>query len=212
MIYMDHLRAVHIYVYVDYRLDNDEPFYVGKGRLCRTHDFKQRNYVWHDIVAKYGVRREVVLGTYDEQFALDEEVRLIFELKTRDYFGGANRCDGGKGPPGYRHTKSAIEVLSALSRNRLRTVAGRQEASEKFTRMWRERREEIMKTHIRGVTHHKARLSETDVINVRKAYESVDLTVRGAISAFYRHWSQTLGVTGQNLFRIVHRKSWTHLP
>lgn len=206
------MKSIPIYVYVDRRADDNEPFYVGKGRLLRTKDYKQRNKLWRAIVEKHGVVRQIVFETLDEQAALDEEARLVFELKTRDYFGGANKDDGGQGPLGYKHIKSAREVLSLLTRKRLRTPEGRQWASEKFSRMWREERERIMATHIRGTTHHKARLSDDDVIQVRQAYREVDMTVRGAISRFYEEWAAKLSVTPENLFRVVHRKSWTHLP
>jgi hypothetical protein len=203
---------VKFYVYVDRREDDQEPFYVGKGRLNRTHDFKRRNHLWRDIASKHGIKREIVLETLDEQLALDEEIRLIFKLKTRDYFGGANMCDGGKGPPGYRHTKSIREVLSVMSRNRLRMPEERRKASEKFLAMWQENRAKLMMTHARGVTHGRSRLIEADVIRVRAAYAQLDKSVRGAIADFYRRWSQELHVTSENLFRIVHRKSWQHLP
>lgn len=205
-------KEVRIYVYVDHRSDDNEPFYVGKGRLNRIKDFKQRNQLWHAIVKTHGVNRKIVFETIDEQQALDKEVELIFGLKTRDYFGGANKDDGGQGPSGYRHTKSAREILSALSKNRFRTDEERQKASEKFSRMWIENRERIMATHIRGETHHKAHLSDSDVIMVREAYRNLDTSSRGSISAFFRKWSSELSVTPENLFRVVHRKSWTHLP
>lgn len=199
------------YVYVDSRHDTQEPFYVGKGNLSRTKDFKRRNRKWHNIVAKHGVTRKIVFETQDESSALFEEARLIFELKTRDYLGGANMDDGGKGVKGYKHTLGTREILSNLSRARLNTEEERKKASEKFSHMWNRDRDRIMKTHIRGVTHHKARLTETDVIEVRKAYDVLDRGVRGAISNFLREWSERLSVTPENIFRVVNRKSWVHL-
>lgn len=205
------MSVVRFYVYVDRRADDNEPFYVGKGRLNRTYDFKRRNRLWRAIVDKHGVNREIVFETIDEQEALDKEVKLIFELKTRDYFGGANMCDGGKGPPGYRHTKPVREVLSVKARNRMQTDEERQKASEKFANMWQHDRERIMETHVRGTSHGRAILTESDVLALRKAYADLDTSVPGAISEFYRTWSDRLKVTSENLFRVVHRKTWTHL-
>lgn len=200
------------YVYVDSRLDTQEPFYVGKGNLRRTNDYKCHNRKWHIIVAKHGVSRKVVLESDDESAALFEEARLIFELKTRDYLGGANMDDGGKGVKGYKHTLDTKEILSNLSRARLNTEEERQKAHEKFSRMWKHDRARIMETHVRGIMHGKARLTEDNVREVRKAYDELDRNERGSTSRFLREWSERLSVTPENIFRVVNRKSWTHLP
>lgn len=203
------MKTVRFYVYVDRRND-DEPFYVGRGRLNRTKDFSHHNRRWHEIVDQHGVSREILLETMDEQASYDKEVELIFSLKTRDYLGGANVNDGGRDL--CLHTKPVKEVLSVLSRNRLGSEGERLKASEKFSRMWHDDRDRLMETHIRGMTHHKAKLTNEDVYKVRSAYKEIDTSIRGEISSFYRKWSLDLGVTPENLFRIVHRKSWTHLP
>lgn len=88
------------YVYVDYRLDTNLPFYVGKGQDLRVK-LEKRNRYHERICKKYGHRREVLFGTTEEQFALQEEIRLIAELKTRDYLGGTNFTDGGEGTTGW---------------------------------------------------------------------------------------------------------------
>jgi len=72
------------YVYVDCRADTGIPFYVGKGNECRVKDFKNRNEIWHRIVAKHGVERKIVFALDDQHDAiLVEEMKLISELKTR---------------------------------------------------------------------------------------------------------------------------------
>jgi len=199
------------YVYVDRCLDSQAPFYVGKGTLRRTRDFTRHNRKWNSIVNKRNIHREIVFETTDEQLALFEEARLIFELKTRDYLGGANLDDGGKGPNGYKHTLPVKEILSNLSRIRANTPEERIKASEKFEKMWKEKRDKLMKTHIRGTFHPKSKLKESDILLIRKLYDELDKTIRGTISNFMKSWSKTLGVTPENIFRIVHRKSWTHI-
>jgi hypothetical protein len=92
------------HVYVDSKADTGVPFYVGKGDRARTRDFKNRNIVWHRIVKKHDVRREIVLTTSVHDVVLSEEVLLIRELKTRDYNGGANLTDGGEGSLGWDPT------------------------------------------------------------------------------------------------------------
>lgn len=105
------------YVYVDYRLDTEKPFYVGKGIKSRAASFKRRNKFHAAIVNKHGARRDIVLATLDESFAFSEEVRLIKELKTRDTFGGANFTDGGEGTCG--RTGHKRPDFGARSRARL---------------------------------------------------------------------------------------------
>lgn len=43
------------YVYVDYREDSGEPFYVGKCKRARVDDYVRRNRKWHNI-ADFAVR------------------------------------------------------------------------------------------------------------------------------------------------------------
>lgn len=96
------------YVYVDRRLDTCAPFYVGKGDAARVRR-KERNRYHQNIVARHGIERSIVFETGDEREALDKEIELIKELRTRDYFGGANFTDGGDGVSGYRFALEAIE-------------------------------------------------------------------------------------------------------
>lgn len=96
------------YVYVDYRLDTSLPFYVGKGDAARVKR-QERNRYHQNIVAKHGFRRDVVFETQDERVALDREVTLIRELRTRDRYGGANFTDGGDGVSGLKHSPEAIK-------------------------------------------------------------------------------------------------------
>lgn len=87
-----------LYVYVDYTLDG-RPFYVGQGNHNRVQKLK-RNKRHASIVKAHGQRRQVVLVTDNRQAALDLEVTLISELKTRHDIPanwGANMTDGGEG-------------------------------------------------------------------------------------------------------------------
>lgn len=99
------------YVYVDYRLDTNLPFYVGKGQDLRVK-LEKRNRYHERICKKHGFQREVLFGTTEERFALEEEVRLIAELKTRDYHGGANFTDGGEGTVGWLPSEETRKRIS----------------------------------------------------------------------------------------------------
>jgi hypothetical protein len=205
---MEPIEQVKYYVYVDRKVDDGEPFFVGAGSLARTRDFKRRNRLWHNIANSHGVIRDIVFETFDEKVALDKEACLIFDMKTRDYLGGANTTDG-KGSSG--RNKSLKEVLSVMAKNRLCTPQGRAAASEKFSKLWLTDREMMLKARPRGQMHAMCRISESDVIAMRKEFESIDRSVRGSISRFCESWSQRLNVSGENVRRIVYRKTWTHL-
>jgi hypothetical protein len=96
------------YVYVDSKSDTGQPFYVGKGNLARVNR-KERNRYHCNIVQKHGLCRNVVFQTNNEREALDKEISLIKELKTRDCYGGANFTDGGDGVSGFKHSHESLE-------------------------------------------------------------------------------------------------------
>jgi len=68
------------YVYIHYRLDNDEIFYVGKGSNNRAYSKLNRNTYWHNIVNKYGYRVEILKSNLQEEEAFIEECKLIKSL------------------------------------------------------------------------------------------------------------------------------------
>lgn len=91
------------YVYVDYREDSGEPFYVGKGLWARTQ-FLKRNKLHTNIRNKHGMIRKIVFETTDESEAFEKEVQLIQELGTFAEDGiGANYTLGGEGTSGYKN-------------------------------------------------------------------------------------------------------------
>ena len=92
-------NAKEYYVYVDYRLDTNEPFYVGKGKEGRIR-LLRRNKKHQWISRNFGIKREVVCGPITNEEAMKEEIRLIAELKTFSKFGGANLTEGGEGVSG----------------------------------------------------------------------------------------------------------------
>lgn len=110
-----------LYVYVDYRVDDGRPFYVGKGYENRTRDFRNRNYAWKGIVEKHGVRRELIMGSFDNDFICEEEMRLIRELRTRVENGGANFTDGGEGSVGWHPSD---ETRAKITRSLTGKMAG----------------------------------------------------------------------------------------
>ena len=90
------------YVYVDWTADESAyAFYVGKGKSGRVK-LTSRNKYHRNIKNKHGMHREILMGTLDESFALDEEIRLIALHNTYhwDNDKGANFTRGGEGSSG----------------------------------------------------------------------------------------------------------------
>lgn len=65
------------YVYQHIRLDNEKPFYVGKGRAKRAWDSSKRNPYWKNIVSKSGFKVEIIKDKLTESQAFDLEIETI---------------------------------------------------------------------------------------------------------------------------------------
>lgn len=119
------------YTYVDWTLEEiPRPFYVGKGSEERVKLLHRRNPRHIAIRKAFGIRREIVFSTLDEKAALNEEVRLIAQLNTRDETGGwgANFTEGGEGVKGRKHD---VETRKRISL----TMKGHSKSEETRVRM-----------------------------------------------------------------------------
>lgn len=90
-----------IYVYEDWTTEQlPRCFYVGFGCAARIKN-ERRNKHHSNIKEKYGIYRIVVLTTWDECFAHQQEIYRIALHKTYvyadDYVFGANYTQGGEG-------------------------------------------------------------------------------------------------------------------
>ena len=65
------------YVYQHLRLDNNIPFYVGKGCKDRAFRIKRNNKGWNNIVNKVGFKVEIIKYFKDEDQAIKYEHELI---------------------------------------------------------------------------------------------------------------------------------------
>lgn len=115
------------YIYIYYRLDTNEPFYVGKGKGDR----------WKDLYRKYNkhftniINKEKILAviekdnlTEEEAFYWEEEVikQLVFEYGFSIDIMGCNSNDhychlvnqtwGGEGISGWKHTEEWKRKMS----------------------------------------------------------------------------------------------------
>lgn len=71
------------YVYLHRRGDNNEVFYVGKGKNGRYKSKAGRNNWWTNVVDKCGFSAEIVECGLSEQAAFDLEVELILFYRER---------------------------------------------------------------------------------------------------------------------------------
>lgn len=221
------------HVYVDYRADLNTPFYVGKGNDDRVADFKNRNVIWRRIVRKHGVRREIVLTLEnDHDTILSEEIRLIRELKTRDYRGGSNLTDGGEGSLGWNPTaetrkhmreaklgkKLPIEHVSKMLSSRKehyasdKGIATREALSVASQNMWKDpsHRQRMTETHS-GERNGRAVITEDDVRQLRLEWSLINSSVRGVTKQFCVKHANRLGMTNENVHGIITHRSWKHV-
>jgi hypothetical protein len=91
------------YVYIHIRLDNMQPFYVGKGCGKRKISKLGRSKLWHDIVNKYGFKIEVIAEKLEEKEAYNIEKNIIYEYKK--IYQLTNKTNGGGGSSGWKHTE-----------------------------------------------------------------------------------------------------------
>lgn len=217
------------YVYVDYRKDSSEPFYVGKGNKDRIRDFKNRNVVWHRIVAKHGVRREIVCESSDHDHILKEEIRLIAELKTRAEFGGANLTDGGEGSLGWNPSEETRKKMSeawigrevsdecrkkmsAAHKKFYEIEEHRQAAREHLKELWtRDEYRKRMCEKRKGEGNIRAKITEDNVREVRLAWSQCNASEWGMTKAFCVKYADKFNVTSENIFGIIKNKSWKHV-
>jgi len=92
------------YVYIHRRNDNNEVFYVGKGKDKRSHSKAGRNQYWLNIVNKHGYSIEIVEKELSEDEAFDLEVELIKFYRENGH-KLTNLTDGGEGTSGYKLTR-----------------------------------------------------------------------------------------------------------
>lgn len=89
------------YVYRHIRLDNNLPFYIGKGINKRAYIKTNRNKYWYNIVKSVGYRVEVVMKDLSEAQALRCEKKLIKLYKSYN-LNLSNITEGGEAT--YRRT------------------------------------------------------------------------------------------------------------
>jgi hypothetical protein len=105
------------YVYIHFKKDSLEPFYVGKGTKYRLHDKRQRNEWWNNIVNKHGFIASVYEYFEEEQEAFNLEIKLIADLKSKGFNlcniddGGRGAKEGNKNLLGHKHSEETKKKI-----------------------------------------------------------------------------------------------------
>lgn len=113
------------YVYRHIRLDKNEPFYIGIGKLPnhkRAYETQKRNEFWRNVVSKTDYKVEILFDNISWEEAQKKEIEFIALYGKRDNGTGTlvNIADGGEGSKGFKHTEEAKKKIAEESKNRIR--------------------------------------------------------------------------------------------
>ena len=102
------------YNYIDYRKDDNSPFYVGIGNSKRINNYN-RNKFHTAVKNKHGMYRVVIQGPVTWDQACATEINLISEYKNKGY-KLTNITEGGEGKKGVPTSQKQKEATSYRSK------------------------------------------------------------------------------------------------
>lgn len=109
------------YTYLHRRASDNQPFYIGKGkRKDRMTSKSGRSERWLRVVAKHGLRVEVVAPWETEAQAFEHEKFLIACFKDMG-FDIVNHTEGGDGASGFKQTEATKMLRNSKLRGMKRT-------------------------------------------------------------------------------------------
>lgn len=126
---MSNSNSTGFYVYVHRREDDGKIFYVGKGSGKRSHRRCNRNQYWKNVVAKHGLKVEIVYHANSEDDAFSEERFLTSSLKIFTP-SITNMTNGGGGICGYSHSDVAKNQISKKNKGMKGYWSGKKRSEE----------------------------------------------------------------------------------
>lgn len=165
-----------------------------------------RKYQNGGIVAS--VEKAVFCASVDD-LGRDEYLSILF--KRRKGITLYNMTEGGEGRSGYLvsdETKKKISIANSKKKNcearaaGVKTESARERMSASAKRSWTDERKEYAASQRRGSLAWQAKLTECDVVEIRKMLSVGDSCA--AISRIYK-------VTPECISRIKIGKSWSHV-
>lgn len=132
------------YIYRHIRLDDNTPFYIGKGTLIkgaksfskeytRAYSKQGRNTYWSNIVNSVGYEVEIIFNSDNETEVFNKETEFINLYGRKDLKSGilVNMSNGGEGESGRKFTKEHCERISKSKKGvSIATEHSRKVASE----------------------------------------------------------------------------------
>lgn len=100
------------YVYIHFKKDTLEPFYIGKGSGTRYKSTKGRSNYWNRVYSKYGFVPDILQYFDNEQLSFEYEKEMIQFFRDQG-FVLVNLSNGGEGVSGYKHTEEAKDKIRA---------------------------------------------------------------------------------------------------
>ena len=206
-------------VYVHTRLDNGEPFYVGKGTVKRIRRTTNRNQHWKRIVNKCNGFDSIIIKsglTEDDAFQLEKDTIAEYRIKNINL---CNYTDGGDGPSGYKHTDGCKLKMSELAKGRPAPNKGckTSEAAKEKMRMAKLGRK-LSKEHVEKVAASKrgkplsyeCRMKISNALTGKKHTEEARMKMstpvvcltNGTIYNSITQAAKELGVWSSNITRV----------
>lgn len=119
---MKNKPQLEFYVYIHFRSDDGLPFYVGKGRANRAWRTDGRSVQWNRIVAKHGLKVEILKTSLSEIDAFELEKSTILTLG-RGFL--CNHTDGGEGVAGWEPSDETKARMAAAQLGRKHSAASK---------------------------------------------------------------------------------------
>lgn len=167
------------YVYLHVRLDNGQPFYIGKGRKKRLTASKGRSEQWQEIANKYGFDSIILEDNLKQLEAYNLERYWVNRIGRKDLCKGTlvNLTNGGNG---------GNEDISEITRKKLSNKGKRpmkeeqkRILSDKIKEYWKNITEEEKQERISNI---KKSLKEKyknkeKKIKIKKTKEEISLAL-----------------------------------